>query len=45
MISRHVYKFHDFLTLLGFYTIFKQLDRRFTVMLREHGARKFRSAL
>jgi hypothetical protein len=37
-------KFHDFLTLFMFYTIFKQLDSKFTVMFSEHGARKFRSA-
>jgi hypothetical protein len=41
MISRHVDKFHDFLTLFVFYTILKQLDRKFTVMVREHDARKF----
>jgi hypothetical protein len=44
MISWHVDKFHDFMTLFGFYAIFKQLDRKFTVMLREHGAQKFRYA-
>jgi hypothetical protein len=44
MISWHVDKFHDFLTLFGFYTIFKQLDGKFTAMLSEHGARSFRSA-
>jgi hypothetical protein len=38
-------KFYDFLTLFVFYTIFKQLDGKFTVMFREYGARKFRSAL
>jgi hypothetical protein len=32
------------LTLFVFYTIFKQLVCKFTVMLREHGARKFRVA-
>jgi hypothetical protein len=37
--------FHDFLTLFVFYTIFKQLNGKFTVMFREYGARKFRSAL
>jgi hypothetical protein len=35
---------HDFLTLFLFYTIFKHLDGKFTVMLSEHGARSFRSA-
>jgi hypothetical protein len=44
MISRHVDKFHDFLTLFVFYTIFKQLDGMFMVMFSEHGARKFWSA-
>jgi hypothetical protein len=44
MISWHVDKFHDFLTLFVFCTIFKQLDGKFTVMFSEHGARKFRSA-
>jgi hypothetical protein len=44
MISCLVDKFHDFLTLLVFYTIFKQLDDKFTVMFSEHGARRFRSA-
>jgi hypothetical protein len=37
-------KFHDFLTLFVFYTIFKQRDGKFTVMFSEHGARKFGSA-
>jgi hypothetical protein len=37
-------KFYDFLTLFVFYTIFKQLDGKFTVMFSEHGAQKFRSA-
>jgi hypothetical protein len=41
MISQHVDKFHDFLTLFVFYTILKQLGRKFTVMFREHGAQKF----
>jgi hypothetical protein len=27
--------------LFVFYTILKQLDRKFTVIFREHGARKF----
>jgi hypothetical protein len=36
--------FHDFLTLFVFYTIFKQLDGKFTAMLSEHGAQSFRSA-
>jgi hypothetical protein len=44
MISSHVDKFHDFLTLFVFYTIFKQLDDKLTDLFREHGARKFRSA-
>jgi hypothetical protein len=44
MISWHVDKFYDFLTLFVFYTIFKQLDGKFTGMLSEHGARSFRSA-
>jgi hypothetical protein len=43
MISRHLDKFHDFLNLFLFYTILKPLDRKFTVLFREHGARKFRS--
>jgi hypothetical protein len=43
MISWHV-EFYDFLTLFVFYTIFKQLDGKFTVMFSEHGARKFWSA-
>jgi hypothetical protein len=42
MISWHVDKFHDFLTLFVFYTIFKQLDGKFTTMFSEHGARSFR---
>jgi hypothetical protein len=33
MISGHVDKFHDFLTLFVFYTNLKQLDVKFTVML------------
>jgi hypothetical protein len=36
-------KFHDFLTLFVVYTIFKQLDHKFTIMFSEHGARRFRS--
>jgi hypothetical protein len=44
MISWHVDKFHDFLTSFVFYTIFKQLDGKFTVMFSEHDARKFWSA-
>jgi hypothetical protein len=36
-------KFHDFLTLFVFYTIFKQLDDKFMVMFSEHGARRFGS--
>ena len=44
MISWHVDKIHDFLSLFVFYTIFKHLDGKFTVMLSEHGARSFRSA-
>jgi hypothetical protein len=41
MISWHVDKFHEFLTLFMFYTIFKQLDDMFTVMFSDHGARIF----
>jgi hypothetical protein len=37
-------KFHDFLTLFVFYTIFKQLDGKFTAMFSEHVARSFRYA-
>jgi hypothetical protein len=33
-------KFHDFLTSFVFYTIFKQLDGKFTAMFSEHGALK-----
>jgi hypothetical protein len=44
MISSPEDKFHDFLTLFVFYTIFKQLDDKFTTMLSEHGARSFRFA-
>jgi hypothetical protein len=36
-------KFHDFLALFVFYTIFKQLDGKFTVVFSEHGALRFRS--
>jgi hypothetical protein len=32
------------MTLFVFYTIFKQLDGKFTVMFSEHGAPRFRSA-
>jgi hypothetical protein len=41
MISLYMDKFHDFLTLFVFYTILKQLDRKFTVMFREHGVLNF----
>jgi hypothetical protein len=44
MLSWHVDKFHDFLILFVFYTIFKQLDGKFTVMFSEHKAWRFRSA-
>jgi hypothetical protein len=37
-------KFHDFLTLFVFYTIFKHVDGKFTAMFSEHVARSFRSA-
>jgi hypothetical protein len=37
-------KFREFLTLFVFYTIFKQLDDKFTIMFSEHGARRFWSA-
>jgi hypothetical protein len=37
-------KFHDFMTLFVFYTIFKQFDGKLTVMFSEDGARKFRPA-
>ena len=40
MISWHVNKFHDSLTLFVFYTILKWLDYKFTDMFREHGAQK-----
>jgi hypothetical protein len=35
-------KFHDFLTLFVFYTIFKHVDGKFTAMFSEHVARSFR---
>jgi hypothetical protein len=38
-------KFHDFLTLSVFYTIFKQLNCKFMAMFSELGARSFWSAL
>jgi hypothetical protein len=44
MISWHVDKFHDFLILFVFYTIFKHLNGKFTAILSEHGAQSFRSA-
>jgi hypothetical protein len=44
MLSWHVDRFHDFLTLFVFYTILKQLDGKFTAILSEHDARSFRSA-
>jgi hypothetical protein len=44
MISWHVDKFHEFLTLFAFYTIFKQLDDKFMILFSEHSARKFWSA-
>jgi hypothetical protein len=37
-------KFHDFLTLFVFYTIFKHVDGKFTTMFSEHVAQSFRSA-
>jgi hypothetical protein len=44
MISWHVDRFHDFLSLFVFSTIFKHLDGKFTTMFSEHGARSFLSA-
>jgi hypothetical protein len=44
MISWHVEKFHDFLTLFVFYTILKHVGGKFTAMFSEHVARSFRSA-
>jgi hypothetical protein len=44
MISLHVDKFNDFLTLFVFYTIFKHVDDKFTAMFSEHVARSFQSA-
>jgi hypothetical protein len=44
MISWHVDKFHDFLTLFVFFTIFKHVDGKFTAMFCEFGVRSFRSA-
>jgi hypothetical protein len=41
MLSSHLDKFYDFLTLFVFYTIFKQLDGRFMTMFSEHGALRF----
>jgi hypothetical protein len=41
MISWHLDKFHDFLTLFVFYTILKQPDHKFVVMFHEHGVRNF----
>jgi hypothetical protein len=43
MISWHVDKFHDFLTLIVFYTIFKHVDGKFTAMFSELSARSFLS--
>jgi hypothetical protein len=34
-------KFYDFLTLFVVYTIFKQLDDKFTIMFSEHDAQRF----
>jgi hypothetical protein len=44
MISWHVDKFHDFLTLFVFFTIFKHVDGKFTAMFSENVARSFRYA-
>jgi hypothetical protein len=44
MISWHMDKFHDFLSLFMFYTIFKHVDGKFTAMFSEHVARSFRYA-
>jgi hypothetical protein len=41
MISWHLSKFYDFLTLFVFYTILKPLDRKFAILFREHGVLKF----
>jgi hypothetical protein len=38
MISWHLGKLYDFLILFVFYTILKQLDRKFAVLFREHRA-------
>jgi hypothetical protein len=34
----HLDKFHDFMSLFVFYTIFKHLDGKFTVLFSDHGA-------
>jgi hypothetical protein len=44
MISWYVDKFHDFLTLFVFYTIFKHVHAKLTTMFSEHVARSFRYA-
>ena len=44
MISWYVDKFHDFLTLFVFYTIFKHVYGKFMAMFSEHVARSFWSA-
>jgi hypothetical protein len=36
-------KFYYFMTLFVFYTNFKQLDGKLTVIFSEHGARRFRT--
>jgi hypothetical protein len=36
-------KFHDFLTLFVFYTIFKHVNDKFTTMFSEHVDRSLRS--
>jgi hypothetical protein len=41
MISCHLDKFHDFLTLFVFNTILKHLDRKFAAMFCELGVQKF----
>jgi hypothetical protein len=43
MISWLVDKFHDFLTFIVFYTIFKHVDGKFTTMFSQVGALSFRS--
>jgi hypothetical protein len=41
IVSTYDIMINYFLTLFVFYTVLKQMDRKFVVIFREHGVKKF----